>query len=479
MNGTSLDTNISALNFTFPSVFLNETWISETLAPHSQIRGTAPRWTLLGRVFNRDDSSLNTSLIVLVIDTDREREIGLGRDWKYRALGEDECYVSSSVLRAINVRPQAGDRLILGFDFFTVIDGVGLADQFRSAIVSAIADIVRNQTLTLNASQIDLEALLQQLGINTPFNFTLPDTNRTITLEAGQVLTDAAIDAIANRIFDVIAPALNTQLNASALQVELTVVDGVKEPKGKWPTALGNVLVLEKRWVPSLIAELLPTNDLLTNSILSAFNISTGGSSSGETLSQRIKALPLEQYALLVAVQNRDRLKSYVKDNNGLQADMIKFTNLVAEALGINYPAEFSLPLVTALTGVYYIRLFLDQIFVSVLAILVLLAMMLIYSLLLSDVEEKTYEYAYLSRRLSIHRSVFQIRHAARPGSAPQESHSDAGDAGAVFLAARHSNRPCDRVSPFLAGLHHPFRPVVHIGPRRAHHRRHYTRCAF
>lgn len=40
----------------------------------------------------------------------------------------------------------------------------------------------------------------------------------------------------------------------------------------------------------------------------------------------------------------------------------------------------------------YFIRLFLDQIFVSVLAILVLLAMMLIYSLLLSDVEEKTYE---------------------------------------------------------------------------------------
>lgn len=48
-----------------------------------------------------------------------------------------------------------------------------------------------------------------------------------------------------------------------------------------------------------------------------------------------------------------------------------------------------SLPLNKIVQGLNYIRMFLDQIFNSVLVILVLLGVVLIYSLLLSDVEEK------------------------------------------------------------------------------------------
>lgn len=44
----------------------------------------------------------------------------------------------------------------------------------------------------------------------------------------------------------------------------------------------------------------------------------------------------------------------------------------------------------------YFIRLFLDQIFTFVVVVLIFLGGMLIYSLLLSNVEEKTYEYGML-----------------------------------------------------------------------------------
>lgn len=92
----------------------------------------------------------------------------------------------------------------------------------------------------------------------------------------------------------------------------------------------------------------------------------------------------------------RNRFETYVKDSDGLNADMIDFTNEVADAIGYTYPASFTLPISTALTPLYFIRLFLDQIFTFVVVVLILLGGLLIYSLLLSNVEEKTYEYGML-----------------------------------------------------------------------------------
>jgi hypothetical protein len=38
----------------------------------------------------------------------------------------------------------------------------------------------------------------------------------------------------------------------------LPVVDGVDDPLGKWPSSLGNVIVLEMKWIPKLIETVLP-----------------------------------------------------------------------------------------------------------------------------------------------------------------------------------------------------------------------------
>jgi len=51
------------------------------------------------------------------------------------------------------------------------------------------------------------------------------------------------------------------------------------------------------------------------------------------------------------------------------------------------------------------IKMFLDQIFFAVNGVLVILSVLLIYSLLLSDVEEKTFEYGML-RTLGMQQNV-------------------------------------------------------------------------
>jgi len=61
---------------------------------------------------------------------------------------------------------------------------------------------------------------------------------------------------------------------------------------------------------------------------------------------------------------------------------------VVVKALGFDYDANFFLPLYQAMQGSYFVRLFLDQLFLGVVVLFVLLGCLLIYALLLSDVEE-------------------------------------------------------------------------------------------
>jgi ABC-type antimicrobial peptide transport system permease subunit len=89
---------------------------------------------------------------------------------------------------------------------------------------------------------------------------------------------------------------------------------------------------------------------------------------------------------------------------------MVAFSNKASEALGSDaFPASFSLPIVDALQVTVFIRMFLDNIFGAILFLLVLLSALLVYSLLLGDVESKTYEYGMLRALGMRHSSLMQI----------------------------------------------------------------------
>ena len=64
--------------------------------------------------------------------------------------------------------------------------------------------------------------------------------------------------------------------------------------------------------------------------------------------------------------------------------------------IGKNAPYSFDAPLSLTYSGFSIISAFLSNIFVAILALLGLLSCILIYSLMLSNVNEKTYEYGML-----------------------------------------------------------------------------------
>lgn len=97
-----------------------------------------------------------------------------------------------------------------------------------------------------------------------------------------------------------------------------------------------------------------------------------------------------------MAVVMRDRYTVYGKPTIERQAAMVAFSNQVMQELGVDFKATVLDVLNKTITSLDFIRIFLGEVFFTVIAVLVLLAIILITSLLLADAEEKTFEYGIL-----------------------------------------------------------------------------------
>eukprot|EP00455_Lapot_gusevi_P003462 TRINITY_DN11415_c0_g1_i4.p1 TRINITY_DN11415_c0_g1~~TRINITY_DN11415_c0_g1_i4.p1 ORF type:complete len:879 (-),score=175.03 TRINITY_DN11415_c0_g1_i4:116-2752(-) len=189
----------------------------------------------------------------------------------------------------------------------------------------------------------------------------------------------------------------------------LTIERVIDDPEGKWPESLGNVVLVDmlrlgediRRELLNVIRAIRSVLPLLPPGPLSPLVIAR--------INQLVSNFTVNDFALTSIIQYRDRADAYIKDQTALDADMIEFSNQASEALGVTFPASFELPIVKALQITYFIRLFLDNVFGAVLSLLFLLGMLLIYSLLLSDVQGKTYEYGMLRALGMKHFTLVQI----------------------------------------------------------------------
>lgn len=380
------------------SPFLNATEINQLLRDNPHVKGAAARWILLGSVLQQDNPDVNTSAWVLVIDSDAEEEIGLGRNWNRRRLGEQETYVTDTVLADLGVTANAGERVRLYIDPISIFAGLGLDDNGASLDLD---DPLVAQDVLEGVGGVDLETSLtldlDLIGAAVAQLFGTPPVSGL-----GTVPVDVS------GVFQALYPTIR---DALVIDQELIVVDGVGDPGGKWAPILGNVVVLEMDYVAQLIREALDaalaTLETLQIGVLPGALAGSGSGAGGtDGLTQflisarlfidSISAETLAQNALLVNVQYTARSDAYMLDDVGLKERMVEFTNAVFDDLGDDYPAQPTLPLATALAGTLFIRLFLDQIFNAVVFLLGVLGVMVIYSLVIGDVEEKTYEYGML-----------------------------------------------------------------------------------
>ena len=163
--------------------------------------------------------------------------------------------------------------------------------------------------------------------------------------------------------------------------IQCTVIDAIDDTYGKYPSALGNVVVLEKEWVEQIARSTL-------NQIAPFF---TNG-----TTAEFIRSFKLEDYAMMSVITLKDRYNLYAGTSTERKASLMKASNEVALAVGMDHPIQMQQVLGLALEATQFIQIFLNEIFFTVLVVLVVLAFILIASLMVSDADEKTFEYGML-----------------------------------------------------------------------------------
>ena len=254
----------------------------------------------------------------------------------------------------------------------------------------AIISSLQNQTVTVD---VNITKIMEAAGINIPIPQKYQEED--ITFNLGNVSYDT-VYTLVNQYLLNNWDQVESLFSPENYHIECTVVDGLDDPYGKWPKSLGNVAILESKYLITMIQKLIPKNALIQNFIAISLGLKDPSDTSNFNLVEYIGNIQINDYAILVIAQYRDRFETYVKDTDGMDHDLTLFSNDVSEALGITYPADLELPIEEILVGLNYLRIFLNQIFNTVLIILVGLGIMLIYSLLLSDVEDKTYEFGML-----------------------------------------------------------------------------------
>lgn len=378
--------------------FLNQTHVSHMLQDNDMLTGVAPRWTFFGHIENRDKPEKNISAVFMVFDSELEEQYGIGRQWTHRQLGEAECLVRDVLLRAVDIKPNRGQRINVRLDFQSVLGAIAGQDQIMSQGSTSAPSLPDTEIV----QQMFRTFLTDQLGISPQSQFAINVTelaqqqSSNIPPALAPFLDQVGVVIITgDQVLDALIGTNNTTNDNGFLDTimsniggEYGVVDSVKGNMGKYPSALGNVVILDSKFLPRAIADHvlnIPEIRILLE-MLGLYD------RAHETLSN----FPLHEYAFQLVGMYRNRFKAYLKPKKELDQEMIVLTNSIVDSIGIGYPISISLPLVGALASTEFISLFLEQIFVGVVVMLGALGAILIFSLLLANVEEKTFEYGML-----------------------------------------------------------------------------------
>ncbi|ORZ31776.1 FtsX-like permease family-domain-containing protein [Catenaria anguillulae PL171] len=354
------------------SPYINYTQLNSTLARVPYISSSVPRWLLPVNISSPNASVWDPSVpdpvvasaYLLVIDTQLEAQAGVGVAWPFRALGEAEAHVTGSLLRSVRKRPGMGDRINVKLNPLALF-GNGASGNATDALGPQ-----QGTNVTLTSAQVD------QLAIAT-------GTSREQLLSGAEQLPDGRF-----RLTIGGANNANGALSVGSLSTltqPFTIVSAIDKPQGKYPQALGNVIVVDRAPTEVLIKRTLAT--LLTNPVVAT--------SLGLNRTQ-VDTFRLADYAMSVVAMVRDREPMYMSAATDRQRQLVRVTDAMAREMGADAPVDVVDGLNQALRGTQFIQIYMNEIFFTVVAVLSVLAVLLIYSLLLADVEEKTFEFGML-----------------------------------------------------------------------------------
>lgn len=357
-------------------VFVNYTNISQRLQQNASqvITGSAPRWLARGNFQQRQllsgpnarTSNRSLSMNVLVGNTAIEKSIGIGRGWPYREIGYGETQATDSALAYLSLSANIGQRAT-----FT-LDVARLLSQQSLSIPSSIS---ANSGTSATISPVSFAVL--QLLLSGVANLTAVSVPNS---------TDVSVSGIQISTSQLMSP-----------MIDMNVADAVSSPTGKYPTALGNTMLMDsKQFMQLVIDQSCIDGGTVVASTAVGITGNTAYSTIVAPLASLLSSVNLDEYALIVIAMFQGRFETYYKAYNSLVKDMIVNSNALMRAVDYRFQGQITYPLATLMISFSNFSAVLSSAFAAVVVVIIVLSAILVYSLLGMNSEERQYEMAMI-----------------------------------------------------------------------------------
>jgi hypothetical protein len=171
----------------------------------------------------------------------------------------------------------------------------------------------------------------------------------------------------------------------TVISESLAVIDGIDSTEGKFPQSLGNILVMDRD----------PAEGIYKRSLKNIANTEPF-KSLGIFGNDTVDNIQISNSAMFLIAMIKNRLNIYNFPSIQRQEELSHLSSDLMQAVGITRPVSVNDVVNQALDAAQFIKIFIDEVFFTVLSILSMLATILIYALLMADVEGKTFEYGML-----------------------------------------------------------------------------------
>lgn len=283
---------------------------------------------------------------------------------------------------------------------------------FSNSSYEVFQEICRNSTAPkverrMNFPELDsyIDSLI---AIFTAGAFMETGVQRQKTEEIIAALEEFKASSHNVTIDELLHNAVEMGIVVTELLTEVKIARTVKDGQGKWPLILGSVLVIDTEALNAIISQDLKDNLPIFKTTLETFIATT------DKISEDMKASILsmidnfdssmvgqigshfKDFTMEVLLLAKDRVNTYLKSYNDVRSDMIDFTNAISNGIGYNYSVTYQVPITQTMMATQFLRYMLDSLLLCCLALMIFITSLVIYAVILIDVEQSTYTYGML-----------------------------------------------------------------------------------
>ena len=189
-----------------------------------------------------------------------------------------------------------------------------------------------------------------------------------------------------NLFFDRIFQLINFKIN-------LTVKEKIKPSSGKWPSVSGNALAIDSNHISYYLKM---NGKRLVNEITEKLNIKNTRNIIIDYMNRYLNRFDINKYAFTINVIFKDKFNIYNKDSINIKYYISNKVSEIINSLGRNQMVNIESPLLDNFKLLDVVRTFLQVILFGIMAFLWILSVLLVYSLMLGNVDERTYESSML-----------------------------------------------------------------------------------